>query len=128
MLATKIITAIIPAMGEIVEKINKERDKFCLGEPSKPKIQGFSTPQPNIFAVSFAINFELQDTRPERSDAALTVEGTCSYNSQNQEEVSEIEIVSWAANLKGSVQGWQSRAWQSTERLERMYSNMRLIE
>jgi hypothetical protein len=126
--AAKILTAVIPAVTGIIECLNaSQKNLFILGKPSTPRIQGFSTPKSAIFAVTFELNFPLENTVPERSDATLTVEGTCSYDAQNNDDLSEIEIVSWSTRIKGFETMWRGEGWQEPGRLERYYSNARVI-
>jgi hypothetical protein len=127
-LAAKIMKAVIPAAREIATQNDKGRNTFVLGQPSPPRIQGFATPKPTVFAVSFEIIFPLKNMAPERDDATLVLEGTCSYV-QNQDEVAEIEINTWTMGTAGSNTnfGHWSTGWHRPERLGEFYSNIRLI-
>jgi hypothetical protein len=126
-LAAKIMKAVIPVARKIVATNThiKGRNDFVLGQPSPPRIQGFATPKPTVFAISFAIIFPLKNIAPDRDDATLNLEGTCSYV-QTQNEVTEIEVNTWEISLTGSSTGW-SAGWQQPERLEEFYSSIRLI-
>ena len=75
-LASKIVIAVIPLITQTIKRINAGgRYHFVVEKPSTPQIQGFSTPKPNILAVSFKVSFALQNLISERSDATLTIEG-----------------------------------------------------
>jgi hypothetical protein len=114
----KITQAVLPAVNGIIDELYKSGNLFAVGDASKPKIQGFSTPEPNICAVSFSMQFQLQNTgllRELEPNAVLTVDGTCSYDTQDKEDVAEVEIDSWAVQVGGSQDGWQSTHWQSKD-------------
>jgi hypothetical protein len=120
MIAQKIIYAVGPIVNDILEKLNGE---FSLGDASTPEVQGFSTPKPNILAISFGIEFQLENATPQRPDAVLTVEGTCSYDTQNKEGVSEIDIRGVLVKLKR----WDKEWMVSEEIAQRMFNAFRSI-
>jgi PIN domain len=127
-LASKIMQAVLPAAREIVAMENdKGRNDFVLGQPLPPRIQGFATPKPTVFAVSFEIIFPLQNRAPKRADATLELEGTCSYV-QSQGEVAEIDLNAWSVNLTGSEDINISTGWHKPERLGEFYSNIRMVK
>jgi hypothetical protein len=126
-LAAKIMQAVLPAAREIVAMENdKGRNNFVLGQPLPPRIQGFATPKPTVFAVSFEIIFPLQNIAPKRNDATLELEGTCSYV-QNQDEIAEIDVNAWSVSLTGSDINI-STGWHRPERLGEFYSNIRFVK
>jgi hypothetical protein len=134
LIAQKITQAVLPAVNGIIDHElykYKRGNLFAVGDASKPKIQGFSTPEPNICAVSFSMQFQLQSIGllPElERNAVLTVDGTCSYDTQDKEDVAEVEIDSWTVQVEGSQDGWQSTHWQRPDSVERTYSKLRLID
>jgi hypothetical protein len=126
-LAAKIMQAVLPAAREIVAMENdKGRNNFVLGQPLPPRIQGFATPKPTVFAVSFEIIFPLQNIAPKRNDATLELEGTCSYV-QNQDKIAEIDVNAWSVSLTGSDINI-STGWHRPERLGEFYSNIRFVK
>jgi PIN domain len=128
LVSEKITASIGPSVNYIMERINRRNDNFALGKMLGLRIKGFATPKPYIVAVSFTIGFDLVNLSDRIKDATLTVEGTCSYDAQGNDALSEVDIISWTASLKRSGDGWQSESWQKPEMLERAFSDQRLIQ
>jgi hypothetical protein len=127
-IARRITQAVFPAVKDIVDGLDKHGELFAVGDPSTPEIQGFSTPEPSICAISFSMRFQLQNAGLLREpDAVLTVDGTCSYNTQNKDDVAEVEIESWTARVEGEGEGWRGTDWRRPDSIKR-YSNLRLID
>jgi len=124
-LASQIVIAVVPLITETIKRINAGgRYNFVVANPSTPQIQGFSTLKPNILAVSFKVSFGLQNLIPEGSDATLTIEGTCAYDAQNNDGVSEIEIDIWRLRINGYQHSWSGTSWQEPGKLESMFSHV----
>jgi hypothetical protein len=61
------------------------------------------------------------------AQCGVNVHGTCSYDTQDKDDVAEVEIDSWTARVEGSQDGWRGTHWQRPDSVERIYSNLRLI-
>ena len=103
---------------------------FELGEPHKPKINGYATPKSSLVAISFEVSFdlervELRGETEERSDADLSLTGVCSYD-PNLKQVSEIEIRVWSESMKGYGSGFSSTTSPDRVMMERQYGPRRM--